>query len=1316
MEFNYPPFYDDFIDPSGNGQGAKDKNFLKILFRPGYAVQARELTQLQSILQNQIKNLGDFVFKDGSPVEGGHITFDPTVKGVKLQVNDDNSIEDFESKLVINANGPIVKKAMVVAVDDSTQNQEFAGTLVLKYLAGSGFDANEDLRTAVGTQFTATTAETNHATNGSIASINEGVFYVNGLFVYVAPQTIVLDSANTSPSFRVGLEIDETVVDESGDSSLLDPAQGSFNYQAPGAWRYQVTLTLSKRTLQSKDDSLFIELLRLENGIVTKKIDYPLLGNLEQTLARRTYDESGDYTVRPFKVTLSDDVGNNAVYVTNIEPGKAYVKGFEFETISTVKMTAPKARTTNTSSDYDLSLEYGNYVVAANLFSGNVEGFDTGNFGDMDLHYVPTQFINTAHAGAYANTKMGTAKVRSFDYAGDDQYYVYLLDVDLPPIVVYATGVAVNTSAIPLPTTFPAYDGILEVPVTILSGNSSGDVRTIVDYDESTKIAVVDRPFTQLIDSSSQLSIGFGVKDIESLVVTPNSFALANVYGAKNTSSALYPCMDIAPAGGKDIFGKTIIFSTELNKLVFPLPEGYIAQNSFVDVTFMNRKTLSSVSFATGNTTVGTGTGLDSSESFTFGFTNSYLPDNTARNNFLVVVRDKQTSNLSNGQVVLFDRGLNPGGNAIFQIDSTHVVIDCATTGSFLADILLNVRDSDAEINFRRTKTLIGDLEDTSLVATDAPTNGVAVSGAANTKIDAANGLVYFTSTWDISKAPGARQSLHIPDVVNVIAIYDSGNTAQYPNTTNGVDITDRYLFDSGQRDNYYDHASIILRDGAEVPAGQIVVKVRYYSHDATSGFFSADSYSASDYANGSIAYYSSEKFGIIALRDAIDFRPTRTIGTAADVTDFTINGLKLPQADQPMTLTYSFYLPRYDALVLTRDKQFKILNGEPAAYPKAPDVGQDSMVLYYLGVPPYTARVDEINLMYVENKRYTMRDIGSIDRRVEQLEYYTTLSELDAAASKQSILYQDGATAKEAYGIITDSFEDFSVADNGNPDLFCNLGEGSLMPYREVHPHEFIMQGATGPFKVNDRTYSMNFTEIPVVVQNTATKSISVQPFAFGQFRGDVDMRPQTDFWYSSLVFPEIVGPPRELPPPPPPPPAPIPVVPPVPPNTNEPLVQPQVVTSPPPPSPAPATGSVTAITTKVSQNYCFNRSTLSNPNGYYITLPNGKVINAQSMIGGFITNGESCFNVTVEPTGYGATRRENWYISEVVSNVKFTGHVGSNKYDQNITGSAALSNAIQLAAGGGAKVKFNNKLALNDVFQPVRQGKGVSFTGSLK
>ena len=83
--FNANPYYDDYDE---------DKKFLRMLFKPGYAVQARELTQLQTILQKQVERFGNHVFKNGSVVTGGttylqdatYLKLDSTYAGSATQV------------------------------------------------------------------------------------------------------------------------------------------------------------------------------------------------------------------------------------------------------------------------------------------------------------------------------------------------------------------------------------------------------------------------------------------------------------------------------------------------------------------------------------------------------------------------------------------------------------------------------------------------------------------------------------------------------------------------------------------------------------------------------------------------------------------------------------------------------------------------------------------------------------------------------------------------------------------------------------------------------------------------------------------------------------------------------------------------------------------------------------------------------------------------------------------------------------------------------------------------------------------------------
>ena len=73
---NVAPYYDDFDERD---------NYHKVLFRPGYAIQARELTTLQSILQNQIERHGRHTFKEGSVVIPGQVSYSDAYYSLKVE-------------------------------------------------------------------------------------------------------------------------------------------------------------------------------------------------------------------------------------------------------------------------------------------------------------------------------------------------------------------------------------------------------------------------------------------------------------------------------------------------------------------------------------------------------------------------------------------------------------------------------------------------------------------------------------------------------------------------------------------------------------------------------------------------------------------------------------------------------------------------------------------------------------------------------------------------------------------------------------------------------------------------------------------------------------------------------------------------------------------------------------------------------------------------------------------------------------------------------------------------------------------------------
>jgi hypothetical protein len=332
------PYYDDF---------SEDKNFHRILFRPGYAVQARELTQIQTIMQNQVERFGRHIFTNGSPVIGGDVVIPEESFGtINLSPTygvSNNSItaSDFINKTIVLTTDPVNGpkfRVMTATEGDDIDPPSLYG----RYVNESGFAEGATIKIENEPVY-ANLSSANSFSQSKLALLRDSIFFYNGYFVKVPKQTAVIGKYITAPSCKVGLEFDDDIVTENSDSTLLDPAQESSNFQAPGAARYKMDLTLTTRTLDSSDDSKFIELARIETGVIKKLIKFPVYSEIEEVFARRTYEESGNYTVRPFIISFDNDRYTPEDFVkATLTPGKAYILGFEYETISDTEVRIPK--------------------------------------------------------------------------------------------------------------------------------------------------------------------------------------------------------------------------------------------------------------------------------------------------------------------------------------------------------------------------------------------------------------------------------------------------------------------------------------------------------------------------------------------------------------------------------------------------------------------------------------------------------------------------------------------------------------------------------------------------------------------------------------------------------------------------------------------------------------------------------------------------------------------------------------------------------------------------------------------------------------
>src|SRR5210317_1322136 len=370
-DFNLSPYYDDFTE---------SKKFHRILFRPSFAVQARELTQSQTQLQNQIERVSDHLFDKGAMIIPGEIGYDLKYYAVKLTSKSASSLSTYVGTTLTGGTSGVTAKVINSVATDGTDPD----TLFVKYFNTNSTD-NTTIAFSDGETITASSGDTavvNTTATGSAAQIQQGVYYINGFHVQVSAQTLILDKYTNTPSYRVGLTVSESFVTPGDDATLNDNAAGSSNANAPGAHRFKIELTLTKKSLTSTEDTNFYELLRLSSGALQNQVRTTEYAVLEDTFARRTYDESGDYTVRAFDIDvrehLNDEAGNRGIYTSanggdnaklavGISPGKAYVRGYEIEKIGTTFVDVDKARDFDTQNNFNTRFDVGNFVNVTNI-------------------------------------------------------------------------------------------------------------------------------------------------------------------------------------------------------------------------------------------------------------------------------------------------------------------------------------------------------------------------------------------------------------------------------------------------------------------------------------------------------------------------------------------------------------------------------------------------------------------------------------------------------------------------------------------------------------------------------------------------------------------------------------------------------------------------------------------------------------------------------------------------------------------------------------------------------------------------------------
>ena len=972
LNLNSSPYYDDFD---------ATKNFNRILFKPGVAVQARELTQLQSVLSDQIAQLGSFTLKDGAIVSGceeklvnvNYIKItDQDFDGVAIQNSD---LTNYVGAIVTGGTTGLKAKVLSVKTGDTGSSPDTKVLYIAYTDSGGTTNTNEVLEFAKGETLTVSSDNTsiNGDTfvtfdSGSAAvgsrtryagvaphlTLSPGIIYARGNFIRTVEISTFVDDYTPLSDRKIGFLVSETVTTSSDadGATLVDPAQGSFNFNAPGADRLTYSATLASYSFRDAIPDNFFQYASFEFGkIVRSRIISDPLAEIGNIIAERAYIADGNYLVNGlqtyFREHLNDgntgglipsaQGGLSTKLVAAIRPGSANVAGYPVELRAEKLIPFDKPSASVIEETVTQSTSFGNYIIIDDVCGAwDVDGSDGANGnGVIDLYSAAQDAVTDAtfSGTSTSGSKVGVAKIRHISLlsgtpgAAAAQYKLYLYDIKM----------------------------------------ITGDFASVrgVHYD-------------------SGLADGFG-----NIVL--------------------------------NAAGDAQLYETNFNKLLWNLPYSHLktlqADSSAYDYDFKFTKEFDSTINSSAVINI---TSSISNQTFFFGNASPISNALTEANLTLVA-----TSSFTVDGTTYADGEIIPLNGKVSQTSETALTIDLGTSSTVgTVRLYANMQIAD-------TAPIGKSLETGVYVKIDATTN-----------IDAASG----------------KYSLGIADVHRVTQILATDNSDY---ETNARNVTRDFIFNNGQKDNLYGLGYIQKRSGSSLDLSTyryLLVKLDYFSRSTTGPTFACvDSYPVDDTgASGikteQIPIYQASSGSVFDLKNAIDFRPyiKNTATNSSTVAGATVNPSIFEEIDRPangltnptpvgqFTTDLEYYLAEAYRIVVTEEGNFRIIKSAPEVKPKTPKAPAKSMTLATGFLPPYPClssksakfnnRPDLAASINIEkNKRYTMRDIGALEERISNLEYYTSLTLLEKQAGETKILDADGVD-RFKNGFIVDSFSGFGV------------------------------------------------------------------------------------------------------------------------------------------------------------------------------------------------------------------------------------------------------------------------------------------------
>ena len=1087
--FNISPYYDDF-DPNNK--------FLRMLFKPGYAVQARELTQLQTVLQNQISKIGDHLFKDGSRIVAAPISV-RNANFLGLNTGTGTPFAAFSSANWSSLVGGTVYWGATASANIShvlppqTDDKLF---VVVDYTSGYSTQipiTGVTVGITAGDGFAYSPFVTAGATyNGlcKLVTIGDGIFYVDGAFVVNDQQTFTPYSVsggqrNLSGTVggvtfaaidkKVGFAITRDTVTSAENDTLLDPSFGSPNYNAPGADRYVINLTLDQAdTTDTPDD--FIELVRFEDGKITKKVDKVVYGDISKLLSNRTYDESGSYVVNPFEISVRESSTASENLDVVIGPGKAYVYGVEVETKYPTILGISKGRQTYTEGS-NFSFNVGNVIgVCLDRSTSGAGGITAYNYlTNMNAGGSVVRFRNAS------NAVIGEAKVHGF---------------------IPVAG-------------FTAWSGFTNTASNV--GATAGAQYSLYFYGVCAGSVI----------SGAANAIVYG--------------QVGNTAGI--TFAVLYPRSGttFGPIGGSASSDTSLVYEITPSQGI----------SAFTDVVFYGKAVTKSSTLWTGSASAAwaAGNGMTGA---TFAFSRDELDlPSIPTNNISLIWSDSITTtpttdnNLLNKYEIVSGSGVTAG--LVVSPGDREGVISNATIYKSGEYIKLAVSwfhpGFTAPVKiiapYKYTISAANLASPTTCIRTKTVTNYSMTGTTVTPTLSLINGRIGFTLPhWDVYSVSG---------------IWREGNSILTDFELDDGQREGFYDYSALVVKKSKEGATIVGSGSftyavTQAPTG-ISFAYKYYQHGGLSfgPFLGKHSYVGVTYSE--IPLFSNPRSGrTVSLANCIDFRhsgPTFDAVVAKPYGAF--EGFTVYAG-----ATWSNFMPRIDRLSLKinpsdMSTSFAVDTGDVGDLsPASPPETENSMTLATLLVPAYTQSATDVVVNKNDVRRYTMSDIHNVEKRIDDVESFTKLSlsegEMDMVSIKTDIdsyISVGGTTGTSTNiysvttepvktSIFTDDFFGHAGGDVSDVNHRCSVdyqyGEMRSLFLHKTLTSPLTTTGVTSSAMVSpDGLITMSYTTTPYITSDGYNKTVKINPTGTVNWLGFIDISKQYEPQFETAVRPVV-------------------------------------------------------------------------------------------------------------------------------------------------------------------------------------------------